>query len=50
MSPWVRKLFIQIMPKILMMRRPHYMPRYTSDLPEADKDSLIDNTCEVSNM
>ena len=27
MSPWVKKVFIQIMPKLLFMQRPHYMPR-----------------------
>ncbi len=35
MSPWVRKLFINIMPRLLFMQRPHYAPRYTAGLPEA---------------
>ncbi len=29
MSPWVKKVFIHMMPKILFMQRPHYMPRYS---------------------
>jgi len=50
MSPWVRKLFIQMMPKLLFMERPNYMPRYTSEFhsqqpPPHEKLSMIDNSC-----
>ena len=34
MSPWVRKVFIQVMPRILFMKRPHYMPRYSTEPPD----------------
>jgi len=27
MAPWVKRIFIDIMPKILLMQRPHYVPR-----------------------
>ena len=27
MSPWVKKVFIDVMPKMLFMTRPHYAPR-----------------------
>ena len=28
MSPWVRNTFLTVLPKLLLMRRPHYSPRY----------------------
>ncbi|XP_059490094.1 acetylcholine receptor subunit beta-like 2 isoform X1 [Neocloeon triangulifer] len=38
MSPWVKTVFLDAMPRILMMRRPHYSPRdhYEHDEPFAD--------------
>jgi hypothetical protein len=48
MSPWARKIFIHVMPRLLLMQRPHYIPRYSNDPPTAppgEKISLIDNTC-----
>lgn len=27
MSPWVKKVFLHLMPRMLMMRRPPYSPR-----------------------
>ncbi len=30
MSPWAKKVFIEVMPKLLFMQRPHYMPRFVS--------------------
>lgn len=27
MAPWVKTVFLNVMPRILMMRRPHYSPR-----------------------
>jgi hypothetical protein len=30
MSPWVKKVFIDIMPVILCMQRPNYVPRFKS--------------------
>jgi len=47
MSPWVKKLFINVMPKLLFMQRPIYCPRYSSDL-TAEKSSSKDNTCETN--
>ena len=51
MSPWARKIFIHVMPRLLMMQRPNYIPRYSSDPPPApnEKISLIDNTCGGAN-
>lgn len=43
MSPWVRKVFIQIMPKILLMERPKYIPRYSAE-PE-NKLSVLEESC-----
>jgi nicotinic acetylcholine receptor len=31
MSPWVKKVFLDVMPRMLMMRRPPYSPRETYD-------------------
>ena len=47
MSPWARKIFIHVMPRILLMQRPNYMPRYSSEPPgpPTEKISLIDNGC-----
>ena len=47
MSPWVRKLFINVMPKLLFMQRPEYKLRYTSDQTE-DKTSLKENICDAN--
>jgi nicotinic acetylcholine receptor len=27
MSPWVKRVFLHFMPRLLMMRRPHYSSR-----------------------
>ena len=32
MSPWVRKVFIVGLPKLLFMDRPNYAPRYSADI------------------
>jgi len=51
MSPWVRTLFINVMPKLLFMQRPNYAPRYTSSLNQEDNHSVRnENTYETSNM
>merc|ERR1711936_725206 len=47
MSPWVRNTFLTTLPKLLLMRRPIYCPRYSSDL-TAEKSSSKDNTCETN--
>lgn len=26
MAPWVRRVFIHVLPRLLVMRRPHYRP------------------------
>lgn len=28
MSPWVKQVFINILPRLLIMRRPHYSSKY----------------------
>ncbi len=43
MSPWVRRLFIDLMPRMLLMQRPNYMPRYTAGPPE--KAPITDSSC-----
>jgi len=51
MSPWVRTLFINVMPKLLFMQRPNYAPRYTSNLNQEDIHSVRnENASETNNM
>merc|ERR1712062_264119 len=45
MSPWVRKVFINVMPKILMIERPNYHARYSSKLSSTD---FIDNSVDTT--
>jgi len=47
MSPWVRKVFINVMPKILMIERPNYHARYSSELSSTD---FIDNSVDTTVM
>ena len=51
MSPWVRTLFINVMPKLLFMQRPNYAPRYTSNLNQEDIHSVRnENAFTLSGM
>ncbi|XP_040565885.1 acetylcholine receptor subunit beta-like 2 [Lepeophtheirus salmonis] len=45
MSPWMRKIFIHIMPRMLLMTRPHYIPRYSAEPPlkSRSNDDLMYN-------
>merc|ERR1719189_2235951 len=45
MSPWVRTLFINYMPKLLFMQRPIYAPKYSSDFSD-DKPGIKENACD----
>jgi len=44
MSPWVRKVFIHIMPKLLMIERPDYHAIYSSQPPSND---YIENNADT---
>ena len=46
MAPWVRKIFIVVMPRILFMQRPHYIPRYSAEPPEKTMSLYDGNTLE----
>jgi len=37
MSPWVKNTFTVVMPRILLMKRPLYAPKYTTDFEELDQ-------------
>lgn len=45
MSPWVQKVFIHIMPKLLMIERPNYHATYSSQPPTGS--NYIDNNVET---
>ena len=41
MSPWVRNTFLVVLPKLLLMRRPHYSPRYSQRCPADSRLTLL---------
>jgi len=43
MSPWVRNTFLVVLPKLLLMRRPHYSPRYTVEFDDTPKQPETNN-------
>jgi len=53
MSPWVRNTFLTVLPKLLLMRRPHYSPRYSSDFaeePKPDPPAYLDNNTKSTQV
>jgi len=51
MSPWVRNTFLVVLPKLLLMKRPLYSPRYSvefDDTPkQQDNSNYIDNNSKA---
>eukprot|EP00090_Calanus_glacialis_P010152 TRINITY_DN18547_c0_g1_i11.p1 TRINITY_DN18547_c0_g1~~TRINITY_DN18547_c0_g1_i11.p1 ORF type:complete len:559 (-),score=139.83 TRINITY_DN18547_c0_g1_i11:270-1946(-) len=46
MSPWMKNTFLTVLPKLLLMRRPHYSPRYLKqyeDTSKSEPPAYIDN-------
>merc|ERR1711993_21516 len=43
MSPWVRNTFLVVLPKLLLMRRPHYSPRYSVEFDDTPKQPETNN-------
>merc|ERR1711953_789716 len=43
MSPWVRNTFLVVLPKLLLMRRPHYSPRYSVEFDDTPKQPGTNN-------
>jgi nicotinic acetylcholine receptor len=50
MSPWVKNTFLTVLPKLLLMRRPHYTPRYSAELEEktVEPAAYIDNNTKAT--
>jgi len=47
MSPWVRNTFLVVLPKLLLMKRPLYSPRYSVEFDDTPKQQ--DNTNYIDN-
>jgi len=53
MSPWVRNMFLTTLPRVLLMRRPHYTPRYSVEMEETKEEpekEYIDNNTKATQV
>merc|ERR1719468_1479613 len=56
MPDWVKSVFLNILPRILMMRRPNYTPRYSMEFddqeptPKKEPLNCIDNNSKATQL